>query len=200
MGEGGTERVREGGGEGGQRESEERMGRSRAQGAPCANAQGKSTNTTLWGKGGRCCSSSHWYNSLPDSSTFRRGTAEAHAKHQGTKIALGQQRAPTRPQQQKRLAAFSGHMYKYRGKLLPASLPPTALSLSLLASSPSSHAPPFAPPKKMYAILPQPPTTVLPPTRQYRGPTRQGSEARAEVEVGEGTQGRMLNTAQACER
>jgi hypothetical protein len=42
----------------------------RAQGAPCANAQGKSTNTTLWGKGGRCCSSSHWYNSLlPKKST-----------------------------------------------------------------------------------------------------------------------------------
>ena len=52
IGEGGTDGGREGGGEGGQRESEERMGRSRAHGAPCANAQGKSTNTTLWGKGG----------------------------------------------------------------------------------------------------------------------------------------------------
>ena len=77
--------------------------------------------------------------------------------------------------------------------------PPHSLSLSL----PLPHHPtplPSPPPKKMYAILPQPPTTVLPPTRQYRGPTRQGSEARAQVEVGEGTQGRMLNTAQACER
>jgi hypothetical protein len=40
----------------------------RAQGAPCANASGQSTTMTCRGKGGRCCSS-HWYSSLPKTST-----------------------------------------------------------------------------------------------------------------------------------
>ena len=73
-------------------------------------------HNTLGQGRGRCCSSSHCNNSLPQKSIFRRGTAEAHAIHQGAKIALGQHRAPMRPQRQKRLAAFSGHRHKFVGQ------------------------------------------------------------------------------------